>query len=247
MAPEPLRLLVADDEELARRLVRGYVARLPDVAIAGECRDGDELAAALSHTEADVLLLDIRMPGANVFHVLEHQRATAPLPLVIFATAFDEYAVRAFELNAVDYLLKPFTEARLSEALSRARTRLHEPPNIATLLRDLGPRPDRILVPNRGRMIPVPVAEILWIKAEGDYARIHTNARSFLITRTLSDLESRLDPMQFLRIHRSAIVRTDRIREVAAEGSSRYRVVLEDGTALIVSRSRAAMLKKWMI
>ncbi len=245
--PDPLRLLIADDEDLARKLVRGYVARLTDVAIAGECRDGDQLAAALPYTAADVLLLDIRMPGANVFDVLERRRAVAPLPLVIFATAFDEYAVRAFELNAVDYLLKPFAEARLAEALTRARTRLAEPPNLATLLRDLGPRPDRILVPNRGRMIPIPIADILWIKAEGDYARIHTPAKSFLITRTLTDLESRLDPMQFLRIHRSAIVRSDKIREVTPEGSSRYRVVLEDGTALIVSRGRAAALRKWMV
>src|SRR5688572_5281620 len=168
---DPLRLLIADDEELARKLVRGYVHRLADVAIAGECSDGDQLAAMLSRTSADVLLLDIRMPGANVFDVLEHRRAAAPLPLVIFATAFDEYAVRAFELNAVDYLLKPFTEARLAEALARARTRLAEPPNLATLLRDLGPRPDRILVPQRGRMVPVAIADIIWIKAEGDYAR----------------------------------------------------------------------------
>ncbi len=247
MRPDPLRLLIADDEELARKLVRGYVSHLTDVTIAGECSDGDELADTLPRISTDVLLLDIRMPGANVFHVLERRRAEASLPLVIFATAFDEYAVRAFELNAVDYLLKPFTEARLAEALTRARTRLAEPPNLATLLRDLGPRPDRILVPNRGRMIPVAIADIIWIKAEGDYARIHTLTRSFLVTRTLTDLEARLDPMQFLRIHRSAIVRTDKIREVAAEGSSRYRVILEDGTALIVSRSRAAMLKKWML
>jgi DNA-binding LytR/AlgR family response regulator len=245
--PDPLRLLIADDEDLARKLVRAYVARLADATIAGECRDGDQLAAALPDTAADVLLLDIRMPGANVFDVLERRRAVAALPLVIFATAYDEYAVRAFELNAVDYLLKPFAESRLAEALTRARTRLAEPPNLATLLRDLGPRPDRILVPSRGRMIPIPVADILWIKAEGDYARIHTPAKSFLITRTLTDLESRLDPMQFLRIHRSAIVRSDKIREVTPEGSSRYRVVLEDGTALIVSRGRAAALRKWML
>lgn len=245
---DTLRLLIADDEELARKLVRGYVDRLPDVAISGECRDGDELAAALVRTPVDVLLLDIRMPGANVFDVLERHRAVAPLPLVIFATAFDEYAVRAFELNAVDYLLKPFSEARLDEALARARARLADPPSLARLLRDLGPRPDRILVPHRGRMVPVAISDIIWIKAEGDYARIHTaGAHSYLVTRTLRDLESRLDPMQFLRIHRSAIVRADKIREVAAEGSSRYRVVLEDGTTVIVSRSRAPMLKKWML
>ena len=116
-----------------------------------------------------------------------------------------------------------------------------------TLLRDLGPRPDRILVPFRGRLIPIAVTEIVWIRAEGDYARIHATARSYLVSRTLTELEKRLDPAQFIRIHRSAIVRADKIREVTGEGSSRYRVTLEDGTALIVSRSRSPQLRKWLL
>jgi len=115
-------------------------------------------------------------------------------------------------------------------------------------LRDLGPRPDRLLVPHRGRLVPVAVADIIWIRSEGDYARIHTVAdRTYLVARTMNELEARLDPAQFLRIHRTAIIRTDRIREVVAEGSSRYRVILDGAPALIVSRGRAAALRKWIL
>ncbi len=244
---EPLRLLFADDEPLARELIRRYVARERDLTVVAECASGDDVARELSRTHPDVALLDIVMPGRSVFDVL----ASIPsrdMPLVIFTTAFDRYAVRAFEVNAVDYLLKPVTEERLAAALDRARERKPPGENLARLIRDLGPRPDRILVPHRDGMVPVAVHDIQWIKAEGDYARIHVLAgKSYLVTRTLSDLEQRLDPNAFLRIHRSAIIRTDKIREVKGEGSARLRVVLDDGTELIVSRSRAALLKRWMI
>lgn len=243
--PDALRLLIADDEKLARDLVRRYAERERDVIIVAECADGDELALELPRAKADVALLDIVMPGRNVFEVLADVER---MPLVIFTTAFDRYAVRAFEMNAVDYILKPITEERLAAALERARRRNPAGDNLARLIRDLGPRPDRILVPHRDRMVPVMVADIQWIKAEGDYARIQTAAgKSYLVTRTLGELEQRLDPNAFLRIHRSAIIRTDKIREVKGEGSARLRVVLDDGTELIVSRSRAAQLKRWML
>lgn len=246
--PDALRLIVADDEELARRLVRRYARKLPGVEVVAECSDAAELLQTLESHEADVVLLDIRMPGPDVFSILDRRRDA--LPLVIFATAYDGYALRAFEVNAVDYLLKPFSEERFAAALDRARQRKGRGPDaagMARLLRDLGPRPDRILVPYRQSLVPVAIGDIIWIKAEGDYARIHTRERSYLVPRTLNELEEKLDPMQFLRIHRSAIIRTDKIREVAAEGSARYRVVLEDGTNVLVSRTRAPQLKKWML
>jgi two-component system, LytTR family, response regulator len=244
---DALRLLIADDERLARDLVRRYVERQPDLQLVAECADGDELARDLPAARADVALLDIVMPGRDVFDVLASLPPRA-MPLVIFTTAFDRYAVRAFEVNAVDYILKPITDERLGAALERARERKPGDENLARLIRDLGPRPDRILVPHRDRMVPVAVADIQWIKAEGDYARIHVaDGRNFLVTRTLRDLERRLDPRVFIRIHRSAIIRSDKIREVKGEGSSRLRVVLEDGTELIVSRGRAAALRRWMV
>jgi two-component system LytT family response regulator len=250
-----LRLLIADDEPLARALMRRYAQAHRDVVVAGECADGDQLATALATNEQrgttsetlDVLLLDIVMPGRNVFDVLASFPA-AQLPLVIFTTAFDRYAVRAFEVNAVDYLLKPLTAERLGGALARARERRTPAPDLTRLSRDLGTRPDRILVPHRGRLEPVPVADVVWIKAEGDYSRLHTaEGRSYLVTRTLGEMEKRLDPAHFLRIHRSAIVRLDAIRSVKSEGSARLSVVLQDQTRLIVSRARSPQLKRWMI
>jgi two-component system LytT family response regulator len=244
--PDALRVVIADDEELARSLLRRYLKKNRDVTVIAECANGDELADVLARGDAGLALVDVRMPGRDVFDVLS---GASSLPAIVFTTAFDQYAVRAFELNAVDYLLKPVTEPRLAQAIERVRARQGRAGEVdlQRLLRDLGPRPDRILVPHRDGMVPVAVSEIIWIKAEGDYVRIHTAQRSYLVTRMLTEIEDRLDPAQFLRIHRSAIIRTDKIAEVKGEGSSRYRVVLEDGTQLIVSRTRAPMLKRWML
>ena len=172
------------------------------------------------------------------------------MPSIVFATAFDSYAVRAFEMNAVDYLVKPFTQDRFVEAIRRVSQRISTGSNqnaLLSVIRDLGRRPDRLLVPDGERMIPVPIADITWIQAEGDYSRLHTASKTYLVGRSLKDLESRLDPNQFIRIHRSAIVKSDSIREVHGEGSNRFRVVLTDGTALIVSRTRSQALRQWML
>ena len=250
--PEALRLLIADDEPLARDLLRRYIAGLPDVRLVSECATTGEVAAGLARERPDVALLDIRMPGADIFDVLSGSAADAPLPSVIFATAYDGYAVRAFEMNAIDYLVKPYSEDRFVEAIRRVRDRRRERGRgeeeaLARALRDLGPRPDRLLVPDGRKMVPIQVADIEWIKAEGDYARVFASGRGYLVGRTLKDLEARLDPAQFVRVHRSALVQTSHIREVRAAGSSRYKVLLSDGTTVIVSRSRAPELKKWMI
>ena len=248
----PLRVIVADDEALARRLVRALLAPHEDVEIVAQCTDGDELATALER-DVDVLLLDVRMPGRDIFDVIEARARRSPssMPAVIFTTAYQRYAVRAFELNAADYLVKPLSAGRFSQALDRARQRIDDRESVAAgvarVARDLGRRPDRLLVPERGRMVPIEVAAIDWIQAEGDYARVHAGGKSFLVARSLSDLERRLDPDRFTRIHRSAIVNRDRIREVVPEGSSRHTVVLADGTRLVLSRSRADRLRDWRL
>ena len=255
MSPEALRLLIADDEPLARDLLRRYIAGVPDVRLVSECATTDEVAAVLAREgeRPDVALLDIRMPGADIFDVLSGAAAGGRLPSLIFATAYDGYAVRAFEMNAIDYLVKPYSEDRFVEAIRRVRDRQHERRGrgeeeaLARALRDLGPRPDRLLVPDGRKMVPIQVGDIEWIKAEGDYARVFAGGRGYLVGRTLKDLESRLDPTQFVRVHRSALVQTSHIREVRAEGSSRYKVLVSDGTTVIVSRSRAPELRKWMI
>jgi two-component system LytT family response regulator len=250
MPAEAVRLLVADDEALARKLVRRYVTRRSDLEIVCECADTRTLEAALEQDSADAALLDIRMPGPDLFGVLAGVAERRPLPALIFATAYDRYAVRAFDVNAVDYLVKPFTEVRFGEAIARLHERRRRgtpAEGVSRLLRDLGSRPDRLLVPDGQRMVPLAVSTIGWIRAEGDYARIHAEGKSYLVYRTLNELEARLDPAQFLRVHRSAIVRLDRIVEVRAADSSRYRLMLSDGTTLIVSRSRAAALKRLIL
>jgi|SRR5262245_29401278 len=250
MSPDGLRLLIADDEPLARDLLRRYAGGVAGLELVCECASGDEVARGLAHDRPDVALLDIRMPGSDIFDVLSGAAACAPLPSVIFATAYDSYAVRAFEMNAIDYLVKPYSAERFAEAIRRVRERRAERrtnEGLVRALRDLGPRPDRLLVPDGRRMVPIQIADISWIKAESDYARVFAGGRGYLVGRTLKDLETRLDSSLFIRIHRSAIVQTAHIREVRAEGGSRYRVVLSDGTEVIVSRSRAPELKKWML
>src|SRR5262245_26542872 len=250
MSSDSLRLIVADDEGLARKLARQYLEHVPDVAIVAECADTGELEVALSRQQADAALLDIRMPGRNVFDVLGDAAQRGPLPALIFATAYDRYAVRAFEINAVDYLVKPFSESRFAEALMRVRERREsgaKSGDISRLLRDLGRRPDRLLVPDGSRIVPLPMSSITWIKAEGDYARIHSGGKSYLVYRTLTDLEDRLDSTEFLRVHRSAIVRVDQIAEIQPADSGRYGLALTDGTRLVVSRSRGTALKKLML
>ena len=250
MPHDRLRLLIADDEPLARDLMRAYAAGEPSVEIVSEAATGDELADRLARVKPDIALVDVRMPGADVFGVLARAAAESPpLPAVIFATAFDAYAVRAFELNAVDYLIKPYSADRFSEAIRRARRHRagDAADGLVRAIRDLGPKPDRVLVPDGRRMVPVAVDAIVWIKAEGDYARVYANGHGYLVTRSLKELESRLDAERFLRIHRSAIVQGSHIREVQAQGSNRYKVELSDGTTVIVSRTRAPELKRWMI
>ena len=251
-----LRIIVADDEPLARRRVKELLSAEADVTVAAECATGDELAAALTptdDTQADILLVDIRMPGRDVFDVLEERARCGPdsMPAVIFTTAYERYAVRAFEVSASDYLVKPITASRFQQAMARVRARTVGDQSavraVASVARDLGRRPDRLLVPERGRMVPIDVSTIDWIKAEGDYSRVHVGEKSYLVSRSLTDLEGRLDTQRFVRIHRSAIVNTDRIREVRPQGSSRHSVTLADGTRLVLSRGRADQLRRWRL
>jgi two-component system, LytTR family, response regulator len=249
----PLRIAVADDEPLARQMVRRLLAGLPNVEVIVECASGDEVAAALDSKSIDVLLLDVRMPGRDVFDLLDERAHAAPhrMPAVVFTTAHERYAVRAFKVNAADYLVKPLDAARFREALQRAADRVTDraasAAAVGQLARDLGHRPDRLLVPERGRMVPIAVSAIDWIQAEGDYTRLHAGGKSYLLARSLTDLERRLDADRFVRIHRSAIINLDRIKEVKPEGSRRHSVILADGTRLVLSRSRADHLKRWRV
>lgn len=249
---EPLRTLIVDDEPLARTSIRVLLDGDGSVAIVGECSNGSEALEFLRKNRVDLLFLDIQMPGMSGFEVLE-ALSPAPLPTVIFVTAFDQYALRAFDVQSLDYLLKPFDDERFYRSLARAKARHAEHDVAATnrtliaLLEDLKARGgaaagdgaylSRLLVRSTGRVTMVGVDDIEWIEADGDYARLSTKGKHHLLRETFGELERRLDPAAFVRTHRSFIVRIDRIKELKAQSNGDYRILLHDGTQLPLSRT----------
>lgn len=245
-----IRTLLVDDEPLARERLRTLLAREPDVEVAGECGDGASAIAAIEEHEPDLVFLDVQMPEADGFEVV---RAVGPerMPPVIFVTAFDQYALRAFDVHACDYLLKPFDRQRFAAALQRARGRLREKrsatPDLRALLEELRPAPrfaGRLVIRDGGRVLFLGTDEIDWIGAAGNYVEIHAGKQVHLLRETMHALEGRLDPGCFLRIHRSTIVRVDCIRELYADFHGDYSVRLRDGTRLTLSRTHKDRLKK---
>lgn len=237
-----LNLVVVEDEAPARRLLRAHVARRSELRLLELAIDGSSGVAAIKRHAPDLVLLDVEMPGLDGFGVLsELRRSSTELPQVVFVTAYNRYAVRAFEVNAVDYLLKPVTHNRFDEAIDRCLTRTKPGQSrnaTQELLEDaLHVPPQRLLVRERGRIVPIPVQALDWIEAEGDYVRLHSGKNSYLIERTLTKMETVLASRGFVRIHRRTLVNLRRIRELKSEGSGRYRVLLEDGTELMASRT----------
>ncbi len=240
----PLRVLIVDDEEPARVLLREYLTG-SGVEIVGECRNGFEAVKAVSELSPDLLFLDIQMPKLNGFEVLEllgHDVA------VVFATAFDEHAIRAFEVNAVDYILKPVSPERVSAALERARQRLaaRTPLPVAALAaagRDQGASATRIVVRQGPRVHVIPVDKLDYAEAQDDYVSLRAEGKSYLKQQTLSDLEASLDPARFVRIHRSYLLNLDRLARIDTEGGEPKGVVLSDGTRLPLSRSGYGRIK----
>ena len=242
---EPLRVLIVDDEELARQLLRRDLATQAGVEVVGEAANGFEAVKAVHDLSPDLLFLDIQMPKLSGFEVLELlDRQVA----VIFLTAYDEYALRAFEVHAVDYLLKPYEPERLAAALARARQRLarHEPtpPGLAAAARPAGVHLERILVREEGRIQILPVATIDYIEARDDYVCFAVAGKKHRKQQTLSELESALDPQRFVRIHRSYLMNVERLRQLDLYAKDSYVAVLADGTRLPVSRSGHARLRE---
>jgi two-component system LytT family response regulator len=238
-----IRTLIVDDEPLARDRIRSMLAAEPDLEVVGECSDGRQAAQAIREKSPDLLFLDIQMPEMDGFEVLA-EAGDAPVKAVIFVTAYDHYAIKAFEVNALDYLLKPFDRHRFQTALGRARERLRAeknllPEQLAAALRELeaGRRhPERILVRSLGRIHFVKVGEISWVEAAGNYVKLHVGSDVHLLRETMQALEARLDPERFLRIHRSTMVNIDRIKELQPLFHGDYVVILKDGTQLTMSR-----------
>jgi two-component system LytT family response regulator len=246
-----IRVVVVDDEPLARRGIRQLLAVHEDVEVVGEARNGREAVRMLKTLAPDIVFLDIQMPELDGFAVLR-QLDAEHLPLVIFVTAYDTFAVRAFELDALDYLVKPLHETRFQDALARARERLQSREAVELSRRlslllangtdDDGPLspepPRRLVIGASGSDLFVDVAEIAWIEADDYYAAIHAAGRRHLMRESLASLEDRLDRSQFVRVHRSAIVNLAHVREIRSQAAGDSAVVLRDGTELPLSRRR---------
>ena len=237
--PDHLRVLIVDDEELARRGLRRDLAADAAIEVVGECADGFEAVRAATELKPDVVLLDIQMPRLDGFDVLE---LLDPEIAVIFVTAHDDQAVRAFEVNAVDYLLKPVDPERLGQALERARERRRrrEPMPVAALAaasRPAGVPLGRVLVRDGARVHVIPVETIDYIEAQDDYIALHAAGRSHLKQQTIASIELRLDPARFIRIHRSYILNLDRLARIELIAKDSRIAILHDGTQLPVSRA----------
>ncbi len=240
----PLRVLVVDDEDPAREILREFLGREEGVLLVGECRNGFEAVKAVAELRPHVVFLDIQMPKLTGFEVLELiGRELA----VVFVTAYDEHALRAFEVNAVDYLLKPVAHDRFRTALARARERIlkSSPMPVQELLQSARPpaaTAERLLVRDGPKVVVIPVADLDYAEAQDDYVGLHVRGKLHLKQQTLADLESSLDPARFVRIHRSYLLNLDRLARLETEGDART-VVLGDGTRLPVSRAGHARLK----
>jgi two-component system, LytTR family, response regulator len=245
MMESPLiRVLLVDDESLAREMLREMLQDDPQVTIVGEACNGRDALEAIRTHSPDLIFLDVQMPELGGFEMLE--ALGKDIPRVIFVTAYDQYAVRAFEVHALDYLLKPFDQERFNISWQRARAQILRERDggtdqrILKLLEEMkaGNRYlERLVIKASGRIYFLETAEIDWIEAEGNYVSVHSNKKAHLLRETISSLEAQLDPKKFLRIHRSSIVRIDRIQELQPWFHGEYRIILQNGTQLTLSRN----------
>ena len=242
MTESRLRAAIVDDEELARVFLRDLLRSHADIEIVAECANGFEAVKAIAETSPDVVFLDIQMPKLDGFEVLE---LIDPGPAVIFVTAYDEYAMRAFDAHAVDYLLKPFGTERFERALERARARLGQPAVPAEAIAEARPperRPQRIVVRDGAKVHVIPLEKLDYVQAQDDYIALHSAGKSYLKQQPIAELEGQLDPARFVRIHRSAIVNLERVTRIEPYGKDSRLAILADGARLPVSRSGYARL-----
>jgi two-component system LytT family response regulator len=232
-----MRVIIVDDEPLARAVLREYLGAHPDIEIAAECANGFEAVKAITELEPDLAFLDIQMPKLDGFEVAE---LAGGKTRYLFVTAYDQFALRAFEIHAVDYLLKPFSRARLDQALAHARGLVKAPPHVGPLLAQAAQRNlplDRVLIRDGARVHVVPVADIGYAEAQDDYVLIHANGRSYLKNQPLSELESQLDPSAFVRVHRSYIVNLSAVRRIEQATKDTHCAVLDGDLRIPISRS----------
>ena len=240
-----IRTIVVDDEKLARDRLAGFLAALDGVELVGQAQNGVEALALIEGERPDLVFLDVRMPGMDGFEVLRALRR--PAPHVVFATAYDDYAIRAFEVQAIDYLLKPFARARVAEAVDRVRTRLattRQGPDLESVLRRLEEQQQKVYVTqipvhSGKRILILPVTDVLWFGVEYRLVYAHTNERAFMTNYTLRELEERLDPTLFFRAHKSSLVNLRHVKEIVPWFGGRYKLVMRDPATSEVALSRA--------
>ncbi len=269
MTPAKLRTVIVDDEAPARNLLREYLGAHPEIEIVGECANGFEAVKVVGETKPDLVFLDVQMPKLDGFEVLELLDAG---PMVVFSTAYDEYALKAFEVHAVDYLLKPYGRERLAEALERVQERLRargasaaasappvgaapvavpeasdvSPVKLATAARPPGQWLERLLVKDGANVHVIPIDSVDYLEAQDDYVEIHAGGKSWLKTQPLTDLAEGLDPQRFVRVHRSFVVQVDRIARLELYAKDSRVAILRDGREIDVSRAGYARLKELM-
>lgn len=247
-----IRAMVVDDEAMARERVVSLLRQEQDIELIGECSDGEQAVSAINSQQPDLVFLDVQMPAVDGFRVIE-QVGPDKMPAVVFVTAYDEYAVRAFEVHALDYLLKPFGKERFLQTLQHARSHVERRragdlgKRLMALVQDIKPEPqklDRLVVKSGGRVFFLRTEDIVWIEAAGNYVRLHLAEDSHLFRETMNGIEARLDPRRFVRIHRSRIVNSDRIKELQPWFNGEYVVVLQNGTRLTLSRGYREKLQE---
>jgi two-component system LytT family response regulator len=260
MTESKIKALIVDDEPIARRNLRALLGGYPDVELIGECGSGAEAVRMIRAGPPDLLFLDIQMPGMNGFDMLK-QIDLAIIPAVIFVTAYDQYALRAFDVQALDYLLKPFDDERFAQAIGRARMQLEQRATAglkerlrALLAGEEPPAPAqpvkyeaKFLIKSVSRVFFLRAEEIDWIEAADYYVCLHASGQTHVLRRTMAEMEARLDPDSFCRIHRSTIVNISRVREVQTRPAGEYVVVLADQTELRLSRSRKEQIERILI
>ncbi|MCG8607603.1 LytTR family DNA-binding domain-containing protein [bacterium] len=246
-----IKSILVDDEDLARQMIKEYLGSHPNIEVIAECSSGKQAVKKINELQPDLVFLDIQMPELSGFEVLQKLRTT---PFIIFSTAYDQYALRAFEVNATDYLLKPYDRRRFGEAINRVLERMQNRENPAekilsllnTLQSDLVDA-ERLWIKDSGTVKPIKYEDIDWIEAMDDYVCLHVGKETHLIHQTMRDLEARLDQKHFMRIHRSTIVNLDRIKELRPLGDGSYKVILRDETSLVLSRSQAKRVKELIL
>jgi two-component system, LytTR family, response regulator len=249
---EQIRAIIVDDEPLARDGVRLHLEDAPDIQVVGEAGSGEEAITLIDEVRPDLMFLDVQMPGIDGFGVLE-ALGTSQMPVTIFTTAYDQFAVRAFDAHAIDYILKPYDVERFNRALDRARDQLRTrrrsdmDARLGSLLAELKARSrfvERLVVRSGGRIVILRVGEIDYVEAASNYVRLHAGGKDYLLRETMTALEAKLDPAEFVRIHRSTMVRVDRIRELEPLFQGDYVVILTDGTRLTSSRGYRERLQE---